>query len=289
MGYVDTYWLECDTAEAYDNSGCYDLELARARSVAMIRKRFLPVLMAGVTDTAVWQAGINGGNVFIMPYVSGSFDPGEPIALKGYGRRLATRGPRTQVLTFTDPAYVLNYAFYNRLHRHTDYVIAFRTSSKLHIADAPADMWARNVVAEDLDETVAWEAKCTWRSTDLPTIVDIGPLAPLFHAIPSQSTTIYFASGYYVTLKARLIDRFEVGAIGSPMAAGDDTYHNDLLIGKKVLVLASGLALPVDDGAGTVDWSSSIVRHVEKADGSPNIHFVGAPPAGEIIEVYELT
>jgi hypothetical protein len=289
MSYINTYWNECVEPVVYDGQPCIDQEFGKVRSAAFIRKDYLPSVLATPTNVAVWEAGVNTGKIIILPFVSGSFEPGEPVALKGYGRRLTTRGPRDMVLTFSDPAYVLNYAFYSRLHRVLDFVVAFRTSSQLHIADAPADIVTKNVVDEDLQSTVVWEARCTWRSADLPRIADASFLSSLFHSASQQSSTIVFASGYYVSLSARLVIRFQVGAAGAPMAAGDTVYTNALMAGKKLLLVADGLGLPVDDGSGAIDWTGSLVRHIEKTDASPSLTIVGGAINNEIIEIYALS
>lgn len=288
MGVADTYWLMCDEPANHDAALCPEFEFGKVRSSALIRKRYLPAVLGNPTLMAVWQTGIQEKNIVVLPFVSGSFDPGEPVPLKGYGRRLATRGPRTMTLTFTDPAYVLNYAFYNGIHRRTDYVMAFRTSSVLHIATNPADLFARNMVDEDLQAIVAWEVKAQWRENNLPVPVPAQELSPLFHAAAPPNVTIVFASGHYVSLRATLVKRFQVGAPGSPMNEGDTVFSHPVLAGRKVLVLVDGLGLPVDDGTGEIDWSSSLVRHIEKTDDSDSLTYVGGVTNKEIHEIYAL-
>jgi hypothetical protein len=84
----------------------------------------------------------------------------------------------------------------------------------------------------------------------------------------------------------QFIQRFQVGAAGSPMNQGDLLYINGLLANKKVLVVVDGMVLPVDDLSGDVDWSLSIQRRVEKAPASNTINFVGSVVNEEIIEIY---
>lgn len=82
------------------------------------------------------------------------------------------------------------------------------------------------------------------------------------------------------------IERFEVGAAGSPMNPGDLLYINSLIVNKKVLAIVDGKALPVDDFSGDIDWTGSIDRHIEKAFASNTINFVGGVVAEEKIELY---
>lgn len=85
------------------------------------------------------------------------------------------------------------------------------------------------------------------------------------------------------------IKRFEVGAAGSPMNQGDTLYINALLVNKKVLVIVDGMALPVDDFSGDIDWTGSIQRRIEKALASNTINFVGSVVNEEIVELYAYT
>jgi hypothetical protein len=102
----------------------------------------------------------------------------------------------------------------------------------------------------------------------------------------ANASTVTFASGYSVTLGLKFIERFQVGTPGATMAAGDTTYTNAALVGKKVFVMASNLGLPVDDGSGAIDWTGSPVRRVQKSDAGNQITFVGGVVADEIIEIY---
>lgn len=165
---------------AYVCSPCADKEFGKVRSVAFIHKNYLPVLMADPTDMSLWQDGIFQGLIIIIPYASGSFDPGEPVQLKGYGSRIQTNGPRTMVLSFQDGAYKSNYGFYNGLKGITQYVMAFRTSSLIHVGTKPASVFAKDPVAEDLESEVAWEVTAKWMDTDLPSIHDASNLQLLF-------------------------------------------------------------------------------------------------------------
>ena len=76
---------------------------------------------------------------------------------------------------------------------------------------------------------------------------------------------IYEADSFEIVLGAttitagciQFIKRFEVGATGAPMVQGDELYINALLANKKALVIIDGLAMPVDDFSGSIDWTTS--------------------------------
>lgn len=113
----------------------------------------------------------------------------------------------------------------------------------------------------------------------------------------TQPAPIYAADAFDIVIGGititagciQFIKRFEVGAAGSPMNQGDLLYINNLLINKKALVIVDRQALPVDDLSGDIDWTGSIDRHIEKADTSNTINFIGSVMDKEIIEIYAYT
>jgi len=172
MSYASTYG--CGSSQAVHS--CHDCpdgrvrEFARARSGAFIQKDYLAEIMVDPTDIAVWQAGVTSGDIIILPETSGSYDPGEPKELKGYGDRKSSYGPRTMKLLLADPDYYENYAFYNEIINRTDLVPVFRTSNLIHIFDKVASIKAKDPVADDLEEEVVWQVECEIVSVNLPSI-----------------------------------------------------------------------------------------------------------------------
>ena len=154
-------------------------EFARVRSVAIIPKEALAALMVDPTSPTKWAAAIAAGAI-IIPNTSGSFDPGDPKVLKGYGDTLQSNGPRTQKLTFFDPNFRANYAFYNAISNITSKVVAFRTSTLIHIADVTAAIVAKDVVADDLEAELVWEVTATFISINMPNIHDASALTNIF-------------------------------------------------------------------------------------------------------------
>lgn len=162
------------------DTNCPDREFGRVRSVAIISKAFLPTILANPTDPAKWQQGIDSGDITIISKTAGSFDPGDPKELKGYGDNKSSNGPREQTLNWFDPNYKLNYAYYNAITNISTKVVAFRTSSLIHIADVTAKIIAKDSVEDDLESEVVWNAQAKFTSINLPQIHDATPLAGIF-------------------------------------------------------------------------------------------------------------
>lgn len=155
-------------------------EFARTRSGGFIKRSYLATLLATVTTLATWETGITDGSIIMLPETSGSYDPGTPKELKGYGDRSKSYGPRTQKLNLNDPDYIDNYAFYNEIGDRTDLVPFYRTSSLVHIFDKPASIYASDPVADDLEEEVVWNVVCEVISSNLPTKHPIADIEAIF-------------------------------------------------------------------------------------------------------------
>lgn len=181
MSYSQAYHLDCEQAvEQYDSDCCIPTEFGRVRSVAFIRKAYLQQILNDPQDQTIWQAGIDDGQVLIIPFTSGQFDSGEPVKYKGYGRRTSTHGKRDMNLEFFIAAAIENYNFFNKLDKKTDYVPAFRTSSWIHIFDTPADITTKEVVEDDLESVIIWSVTCNVRSRNIPTKRNASSIASLF-------------------------------------------------------------------------------------------------------------
>ena len=182
MDYASTYGCGGDEAVHVCHS-CPDgrvREFARTRSGGWIKKGYLATLMTNPTELAKWTDGITAGNIIIAPETSGSYDPGDPKELKGFGNRKVTYGAREMKLLLNDPDYYDNYAFYNEISNRTDLVPFFVTSSLVHIFDVAASIKAKDPVADDLEEEVYWQVECSVTSQNLPSKHKITNIVSVF-------------------------------------------------------------------------------------------------------------
>lgn len=160
-----------------------DREFGRTRSGGFIRQSYLATLLANPTDLALWNAGITSGDIIVLPDTAGTFDPGEPSELRGFGDRATSNGPRTMTLTLFDPDYKNNYAFYNEIKNQTSLVPFYRTSSLVHIFDKVATIDARDPVEDDVESEVVWEVICEVTSENLPSKHSMATIASIFNRL----------------------------------------------------------------------------------------------------------
>lgn len=182
MGYEYLYGCASSSAAHYchDCPEGQDIEYGRTRQGGFITASYLPSIVADPTDLAAWEAGIASGDIIMIPEISGSFDPGDPKELKGYGNRKVTYGPRDMKWSFNDPIYLENYAFYNEVSRRANMVPFFVTATILHLFDTVGNIKAKNVVTDDLDTEVIWQVDVTVTSRNLPTLHAVDAIASIF-------------------------------------------------------------------------------------------------------------
>lgn len=185
MSYSEIYGCGVDLGNHYCDPCLDEREFARARSGGYIKKSYLATLLAAPTTLATWTDGITSGDIIIIPESSGSYDPGTPKELRGYGNRKTTKGPREMTLTLFDPNYLSNYPFYNAIGRQTDLVPFFRTSSLVHIFDTEASIDAVDPVTENLDDEVIWQVTNKVTSINLPAKFPFEAFASVFVCNPA--------------------------------------------------------------------------------------------------------
>jgi hypothetical protein len=181
-GYSESYGCGTEEAEhtCHDCPGGRVREFARTRRSGFIKESYYATIAADPTNLANWQAGIASGDIIILPETSGSYDPGEPKELKGFGERKSSYGPRTMKLNINDPDYYDNYHFYNEIVDRTNLVPFFVTSSLLHLFDTTASIKGKDPVADDLEEEVFWQVECEIVSKNLPSKHKVAAILEVF-------------------------------------------------------------------------------------------------------------
>lgn len=163
----------CD-ADLQDHvCGSCGIETARVRSAAYINKSFYPTLIADPENSAVWAAGINSGEIIIIPETQGEYDGGAAQMGQGYGSVEEKINAYLFTADVMDPNYAGNRAFYNSIYKSRNFHFAFATESILFISDEPCTVIPSNPVVNDLKAEVVWKAQIKWTSENFPTEHDI--------------------------------------------------------------------------------------------------------------------
>ncbi len=149
----------------YSCNPCPSYEYGRIRSVAFIKNTFS---FTDPTSPTEWTTGIDNGDIIVIWQTQGSYDGGTTSELAGFGDSEFTNGGTSHVLNFKDPNYLENCDFYTQIKYSSEYTIAFRTSSAVHLANAPVTITPKNPVADDLKSNVVWDVTAKWQNPDSP-------------------------------------------------------------------------------------------------------------------------
>src|SRR4051812_47645843 len=105
----------CEPIPAYKDSLCVSSELARVRSIALVKAG---VAVINPSSDAVWAALVAAGNAIIIREIRGNYDGGQVVEAPGFGSQLVKVQNMNHVLNLTDPKAVDNIAFYNAMKRN---------------------------------------------------------------------------------------------------------------------------------------------------------------------------
>jgi hypothetical protein len=137
-------------------------EKARLRRGAWIHKDRYAAIAADPTDATLWQAGIDAGEIVIMPELSGVFDGGTPKMGPGYGDQKEKYIGADFKATIKDPLYKENWDHYRSLVGKSTWHFAYLTETQVHITGVPVTVAPKNPVTENVDDDVIWESEISW-------------------------------------------------------------------------------------------------------------------------------
>lgn len=150
-------------------SNCPVPELGRIRSFGFVRDDFSFSL---ASDAAEWTAGIDAGQIFIIPGASGSFDGGTPNLKPGYGNVHQRLVSYTFKMSVVDPNYIENCDFWDAMDKLQNFRPFYVTETQVHIADKPATIIPIAPVEDDDQSEVVWKVEMEWVSKTKPCPVD---------------------------------------------------------------------------------------------------------------------
>lgn len=163
---MSVYYTNCDALiPDHFCSSCDELELAKVRSVAFIKKSFSFI---DPTDANEWLNGIASKDIIVIADTNGNYDGGAPVEGAGFGDSISTFTTKDHLLLFRDPNYKENCDFYNAIQSSRNYKLAFRTSSQTHLVEVPVTVLPKNPVADDDNAYVVWEVEVKWRDKNAP-------------------------------------------------------------------------------------------------------------------------
>lgn len=159
------YPATCDDIEQHTCDPCEAPEFGRVRSAAFIKNSFV---FADPTSTLEWQTGVANGDIIIIPFTNGEMP--EPTAKMGtgYGDNLEELIAYDFSIKLSDPNFVSNNPFYNKIAGQRGWKLAFRTSSQTYITPITVTIVPMYKIENDLNSKIVWGVSLKWVHKNFP-------------------------------------------------------------------------------------------------------------------------
>lgn len=151
---------------------CEDFEGGGVRSFALIKNSFSFV---DPSDPTEWSAGIDSGDIIVIPQTKGSYDGGSETEGTGYGDQQSRVTGMNHQIQLQDPNYASNADFYNTVRGSRAWKGAYRTETKVHLINRTLSLIPKNPVQEDLTTDVVWDITIKWSDKASPVPYDVPP------------------------------------------------------------------------------------------------------------------
>lgn len=146
-------------------SPCGTREYARIRSVA-IYKKSSP--FTNISSASEWTTKIAAGNARILWQVTGSLSNVTVEQLAGFGDVEFENGSTSWEAVIRDPNVVDNVDFYDALKLTSEWVLVYRTSSKIWDTGEACSISSKPVISDNLKDVVVYESTYKWVNSSSP-------------------------------------------------------------------------------------------------------------------------
>lgn len=164
---------------------CDETELGRVRGVALVQ----PGTAISVPyNKQEWESLIESGAIIIIPRTTGSTDGGAAVYGPGYGDEDQRKIADEHTLSFKDPAYKQNTAFWQAAEKKT-WNLLYRTETQLVYVKDKVRLTAKAPVEEDLTSEVVWNVEAKWKGKNKPVNSDLEPVAEFFECFEVGSAS----------------------------------------------------------------------------------------------------
>ena len=176
MPYTVYYTVCPETIPDHIANDCAgSLEHGRVRSVGFVHVSYLPTIQADPTDEALWITGIENKQIIIIPETTGTYDGGTPVDGPGFGDLESTIAGYNHVVTYQDPNFKDNAAFYNAIKTSRSWVPAIRLETTTMLFDKPATIVPQAPVTDDVNSVVTFNVELRISQPDIPEPFDTPP------------------------------------------------------------------------------------------------------------------
>lgn len=158
------YYDNCATLPPIVCNNCQTKELGRVRSVWFQRSDFA---FTDITDPAEWNDAICNQDIYVFPNTRGSLEMAETME-QGFGDTEESLSSYTFTLNLMERTYPENCDFWNAIKKSNQFLVGWRTSSKVYLSSVTAVVVPKAPVADNLKESVLWNVIVKFTQANIP-------------------------------------------------------------------------------------------------------------------------
>ncbi len=147
---MSIYYTGCGTPTPPVCTDCPTKELARVRAFWLQKATYT---FTDIEDPAEWVTARCAGNVIIFPYANGTVEQAELLS-DGYGNVPQTLDSYEYTLNLHEPNYQENIPFWNDVKRSNQYLVGYKTQTKINLSSVAAMIFPKAPVSGDIKAKV---------------------------------------------------------------------------------------------------------------------------------------
>jgi hypothetical protein len=162
---MSTY--SCETIPSYNNIACNQSEMARVRSIVLVKNG---VTIVDPSNEAEWIANAATGDAIIIREIRGNYDGGQTVESAGFGSQVVRVLNMNHTMTVTDPRAIDNIGFWNVMKRQSqNYTVWLLTENYIWNTHGIPSIAPTMPIPEDITQEVNIVTALKWQFQDLPT------------------------------------------------------------------------------------------------------------------------
>ena len=154
----------CATLPPIVCNNCQTKELGRVRSVWFQRKDYTWI---DITDPNEWYDAICNQDIYVFPNTRGSLEMAETME-QGFGDTEESLSSYTFTLNLMERTYPENCEFWNSIKKSNQFLVGWRTMSKVYLSAVSAVVVPKAPVADNLKESINWNIITKFTQGDIP-------------------------------------------------------------------------------------------------------------------------
>lgn len=162
---MSTY--SCETIPSYNQIACNQSEMARVRSIALVKNG---VTFINPSSESEWAAKVASGDAIVIREIRGSYDGGQPVEGAGFGSQVVRILNKNHAVSVTDPRAVDNIGFWNVMQRQAyNYTLWLLSENYVWNTKGTPSIAPTMPIPEDITQEVNIVTAIKWQYEELPT------------------------------------------------------------------------------------------------------------------------